>query len=581
VNSAWSNYIVSQLTVSYNNKAQSLEDTYKDLKGSGPQILIHQDAFTTSGIQTGNGALVRENNAQTINLQPASFILVRGDLTFFKNQWAGSHEFKTGFFGAPRSNRDQIYRAVNDGFILEEQRQIDPGNPAAGLTWFHRQTVSPATIRNIGVRDRDYGIYLQDTWKPMERISINAGVRADFIRRWDDVLGFQRMKTTVVGPRFGMTYLVTKDAKNVVRFFAGRTHEQMAGNDVVDTFAGVTPLTTTDVYKDKAGNLTTIITPPTTTALAPLQVAKDISQPFIDEYILGFRKQFQGQISIDVTGQRRSYKHQYGLVDINGIYPSAPFQPFGGFGLIDPNRGIILQERNNTWSDWVVSALSVVVAKNMSKNLQLMVGANRQWQHLAGTWNPTDPARFIQPDAFADNRDLPGINGNADTNTINGGWVPGGYNWRPYNLRMVGQYLAPRGITLSANYQWEGADYSGPIVTRLSAADPRFGPPTVTLTNGTTQPNPLATTIRFANKNRGDGQVLNEPIRTLQMRIGKIVKFNSHSLESALVVYNLLNSGANIQYKSPGGNQMYSTNFLQAFNKLPARGFQLQFVYKF
>jgi carboxypeptidase family protein len=581
VNSVWGNHLVSQLTVSYNNKSQSLEDTYNDLKGSGPQILIHNDAFTSSGIQSGTGALVRENNAQTINLQPASFVLVRADLTFFRDRWAGSHEFKTGFFGAPRSNRDQIYRAVNDGFLLEEDRQIDPNNPAAGLIWFHRQTVSPATIRNIGVRDRDYGIYVQDTWKPIERVSINAGVRADSIRRWDDVLGFQRMNTTVIGPRFGLTYLVTKDAKNVVRFFAGRTHEQMAGNDVVDTFAGVTPLTTTDVYRDKAGSLTTVITPPTTTALAPLQVAKDISQPFIDEYILGFRKQFKGQLSIDVTGQRRSYKNMYGLVDINGIYPSAPFQPFGGFGLIDPNRGIIQQERNNTWSQSVVTALSAVVAKNMSKNFQLMVSANHQWQHLAGTWNPTEPARFIQPDAFADNRDLPGINGNGDTNTINGGWVPGGYSWRPYNIRMIGQYLAPHGITLSSNYQYEGGDYSGPIVTRLSAADPRFGPSTVTLANGTTQPNPLATTIRFAYANRGEGQVLNEPIRTLQVRIGKVFKFKRNDFESAFSVYNVLNSGANIQYKSPGGNQMYSPNFLQAFNKLPARGFQLQFVDKF
>jgi hypothetical protein len=580
-NSAWTNSIVSQVSVSYNNKAQSLEDTYDDLKGSGPQILIHNDAFTTSGIQTGTGALVRQNNAQTINLQPASFITIRADVTFFKDQLAGSHEFKTGFFGAPRSNRDQTYRAVNDGFILEEQRQIDPANPAAGLIWFHRQTVSPATIRNIGVRDRDYGIYFQDTWKPIERISINAGVRADFIRRWDDVLEFERMNTIVVGPRFGLSYLVTRDAKNVVRFFAGRTHEQMAGNDVVDTFAGVTPLTTSDVYRDKAGNLTTIITPPTTAALAPLQVAEDISQPFIDEYILGFRKQFKGQVAIDVTAQRRSYKHQYGLVDINGIYPSAPFQPFGGFGLIDRNRGIILQERNNTWSEWVVDALSLVVAKNMSRNFQLMIGANRQWQHQSGTWNPTDPARFIQPDAFANNRDLPGINGNADTNTINGGWVPVGYNWRPYNLRMVGHYYAPHGITLSANYQYGAGDYSGPIVTRLSAPDPRFGPSTVTLANGTTQPNPLATTIRFANENRGAGQVLNEPIRTLQIRVGKIIRFNNQSLESAVSVYNVLNSGANIQYRSPGGNQMYSPNFLQVFNKLPARGFQLQFVYKF
>jgi len=581
LSSVWSDRVVSVLSVSYNNKAQSLEDTYKDLKGSGPQILIHQDAFTTSGIQSGTGALVRMNNAQTINLQPASFILIRGDVTLFKNDWAGSHEFKTGFFGSPRSNRDQIYRAVNGGFILEEQRQLDPANPAAGLTWFHRQTVSPSEIRNIGVRDRDYGIYVQDTWKPMDRINLNAGVRADFIRRWDDVLNFQRMNTTVIGPRFGLSYLVTKDAKNVIRFYAGRTHEQMAGNDVVDTFAGVTPLTTTDVYKDRAGNNTTIITPPTTTALAPLQVAKDISQPYIDEYIVGYRKQFKGQISVDTTWQQRSYKDMYGLVDINGIYPTGPFQAFGGFGLIDPNRGIIQQERNNTWSTSVVDALSLVVAKNMAHNLQLMVGADRQWQRLSGTWNPTDPARFIQPDAFADNRDLPGINGNGDTNTINGGWVPGGYSWRPYNIRTVAQYIAPHRITLSANYQYQAGDYSGPVVTRITAADPRFGPATVTLANGTTQPNPLATAIRFAYANRGEGQVLNEPIRTLQTRVGKIVKFGRHDLEAALSVYNVLNSGANIQYKSPGGNQQYSPNYLQAFNKLPARGFQIQFVDKF
>ena len=210
-----------------------------------------------------------------------------------------------------------------------------------------------------------------------------------------------------------------------------------------------------------------------------------------------------------------------------------------------------------------------------------MVSANRQWQHLSGTWNPTDPARFIQPDAFAVDKDLPGINGNADTNTINGGWVPAGYNWRPYNLRLVGHYIAPYGITLSSNYQYEGSDYSGPIVTRLSASDLRFGPPTVTLANGTTQPNPLATTIRFANATRGEGQVLNEPIRILQVKVGKLFKFDRNQFEASLNVYNVLNSGANIQYRSPGGNQMYSPNFLQAFNKLPARGFQLQFVYRF
>ena len=29
--------------------------------------------------------------------------------------------------------------------------------------------------------------------------------------------------------------------------------------------------------------------------------------------------------------------------DINGIYPSGPGQPFGGFGLVDPNQGMMFE----------------------------------------------------------------------------------------------------------------------------------------------------------------------------------------------------------------------------------------------
>ena len=65
--------------------------------------------------------------------------------------------------------------------------------------------------------------------------------------------------------------------------------------------------------------------------------------------------------------------------------------------MVDPNRGIIYQERNDNWSQDVVTAVEVVAAKNMSHNLQAMLSLSRQWQHLDGTWNPTDPAGFIQP----------------------------------------------------------------------------------------------------------------------------------------------------------------------------------------
>src|SRR5262249_6430104 len=137
-----------------------------------------------------------------------------------------------------------------------------------------------------------------------------------------------------------------------------------------------------------------------------LEFDPSLHQPFIDEFVVGFRKQFPGQVSLDVTGTRRIFRDGYALVDINGFYPDGPLQPFGGFGRVDPNRGIVNQQRNRTWSDVVMTFLETTLAKNLSNNIQAVLSVSRQWQHLEGTWNPTDPARFIQPDAFPNDRQL-------------------------------------------------------------------------------------------------------------------------------------------------------------------------------
>ena len=343
-------------------------------------------------------------------------------------------------------------------------------------------------------------------------MTASFGIRVDAVRRYDEILGIQRMKSTEFGPRFGVSYMVTKDAKNVLRFSAARMHDMMNGADVVESFATTSRVTTRDVYIDKNGVQTTVITPPPTAALSALQFDKGLHQPYVDEYIVGFRKQFPGQFSLDVSGRRRYYKDQYGLVDINGIYPSGPDQPFGGFGLVDPNRGILYQERNNNWSQPVVTALEAVVAKNMSHNVQAMVScrANGNISTARGT-RPTRRASsnrmHFRP--IVSSRRQPGTG----TRTP---WMAAPGRRRPSRDSAirdsgVGQYLAPWGITLAGSYEVAAGDYTAPIVTRLAAADPRFGPALVTLANGTKQPNPLATTIRFAYPTRGEGSVLNEP----------------------------------------------------------------------
>jgi hypothetical protein len=81
-------------------------------------------------------------------------------------------------------------------------------------------------------------------------------------------------------------------------------------------------------------------------------------------------------------------------------------------------------------------------------------------------------------------------------------------------------------------------------VTRLATPDPRFGPPTVTLSNGRVVSNPLATTIRFANATRGDGQFTLPFGHALNLRIGKDVSFGTRRLETALDVFNVANHDA-------------------------------------
>ena len=114
-----------------------------------------------------------------------------------------------------------------------------------------------------------------------------------------------------------------------------------------------------------------MFTPATRSVDPRLLFDKDLHQPYLDEFSVGYNRQFPGQISIGVAATQRRFKDNFAEVDINGIYPSGPGQPFVGFGLVDPNRGIITQETNNTWTQVIVNAIEMTFAKNMSNNFQM------------------------------------------------------------------------------------------------------------------------------------------------------------------------------------------------------------------
>ena len=582
LNSVWTNRLTTQMSASYNNKGGADEDTYEGFEGFGPQVQVHESTRISGGRPVGTGLLVTMNNTDELTIAPSWMWVFRGDLTYFREGWAGSHEFKTGVWAAPVLARDVISRAVNDGFIIERVRQVNPANPAAGLVPYYRQLVSPIEIQETAARDRDYAVYVQDTWKPVPRLTLNVGVRADFVRRYDEIFNVERMNSLNVGPRFGVAYLVTEDARNVLRGFAGRIHEQVNGRDPITTFGPTSEREERELFDADGDGVFELqnVTPAQTAELSALAFDPDLHQPFVNEYVLGFARQFAGQLSLDLSATRRYFKDGYAEIDINGIYPEGPNQPFVGFGRVDPNQGRIMQQTNATWTDVVVTNLEAVVAKNLANNFQLMMSLTRQWQHLEGTWNPTDPARFIQPDAFPNNRDLSRhLFGNGDDNSLDGGGRESGVAYRPYSVRMAGQYFAPLGIKLSGSYVIQAGGYLGPVAA-LGTADPIFGPGQIRLANGRTQPNPLATAWRFANATRSEGQVLNEATRYLQLNVGREFGLGNHRLETTLGIFNVFNTGAHTQWND-GANQITSPNYLSRFNRHPPRAFQINLRYRF
>lgn len=597
LSSIWGKTVTTTFYASYNTKGGNDLDSYKDGTFSGPLTEYHREAFANQGILQGSGLLVRGGQwASTAcdacyDLDTSTITMLRGDLTWYKQGWGGSHDFQTGFLAMPRNNYDKNIVYLNDGFIFEERRQINPADAAAGTVPFHRQyVVGNLDQHTASGRDRDFGVYVQDTWKPGARLTATLGLRVDFVRRYDALRDIVRQSSTEVAPRVGFSYVLTEDAKNVVRGSYVRIHQQLMGTrHPVASFGGDDASGLRDIYDANGDGVfeTEIITPPRAAAVSSQQFDTGLHQPLFDEFTLGFRRQFPGQISLDVAGIVKINKEQYAQVDINGIYPSGANQPFGGFGLVDPNQGLLYRLTNNTWSDTNYKAFQVTIAKNLTRGFQFLGTIHRQWQHLTGTWNPTDPAKFIQPDAFPNNRLVWRTDGAQDQNSLaTGATLTNNPMWNPYSIRLSANWLAPYGLLVSGSYTIMAGPYNGPIIDQLPANDPQlaaFGPATVVSSTGSRQPNPLATRIRFFYPTRGEGQVKAPDVHTLNAKIGKRLSVGSgRNLEFSANIFNVLNGGDYTEYARTGPNRIYNpASFLTYTNPQTPRALQLEAVFRF
>jgi hypothetical protein len=549
--STWGDSITTRFLASYNNKGTNTDESLFAGLGSGPQRNVTASVVPSQDRLQGTGTIAILDNLSSRSLSPASKPTISGDLTWYKPNAFGSHELQTGFYLQPHLRQKRTTLYSNNGFTTEDVVLRDANNPAAGFIPYHRVYVDTPRLVTSYIGAEDYAAYVQDSWRPTERLTVSAGVRADFIASRDLLFDIETSNAWNIGPRVGGAYSLDAAHHHIVRANWGRVYD-IPNASYLGT-AGSSLAGVRDEYDvNLDGVFETVRTTPASNAVSTnREIDPDRHQGFTDEWIVGYRVQLPGQVAVDVSYIDRAYKDRPALVEENGIYDGGVFQ-----GYRDIRFNEINLVTNNRWNWFVYRGLEVTAHKR-SATLQAYTTYTLAGQHIDGTWQPNDPASFIQPDAFPNDGGLGTVRGNS-SNSYTGDLR--NRMWQKHQFRTGITWTAPWHVILSTNVSFQSGTPTGPVTTNVAAPDPRFGPSSVRLADGRVVSNPLATTLRFAYADRGTGQLWTGWLNTWNIRVGRQFAFYGATLDAGIDVFNVTNNAADQQFVS-GGNQINSSSY--------------------
>jgi outer membrane receptor protein involved in Fe transport len=572
--STWWDQFTSRVAFSWNDKS-ALTRMVDSSRISRP---VFRTAFVSSGQLVGATQRATLDNIASATESPYTKWTIAADTTYYKSGWWGSHELQAGVFLQPHMTREDIIIHANDGFGFEEHVFRNASDPAAGTIPFHRRIYEQGSGLLAKGHFGDNAFYVQDTWRTTDRLTLTAGVRLDHVTRHDDLFTMELQNSWEFGPRFGVNYQLTSDQRNAVRASYMRVHEApninaLSASGAGTQGSGAQTIGFRDLYDvDLDGTFESVFATPAASPVSPNRVLDTAyHQPFVEEWAVGYRRQLRGQASVDIGYMHRNYKDRTALVEQNAIYNGNVFE-----GYQNPALNEIFLVTNNQWNWPVYRALEAVFTKQTAR-FQTVASYTRVWPYLAGTWQPNDPASFIQPGAFNLDRGL-GSNDNrsaSPNDSLSTGSTPSSIEWTEQVARVSAVYRAPWNFLVSGSYTLQKGRWSGPILTRIAAADPQFGPPTVRLSNGRVVSNPLATTLRFAHPTRSEGQFVLPGLHYINLRVGHEFPFGERRLAVNLDFFNVPNKGS-FQGFLTGANQLFSTNYGRGGEVQPPRSVQLE-----
>jgi outer membrane receptor protein involved in Fe transport len=173
-------------------------------------------------------------------------------------------------------------------------------------------------------RNHRQSVYAQDSWKPTERLTINAGVRVDFVRGRSKALDKTVYSNTNWAPRLGFAYDLTGDSKTVLKAHYGQYYEGIFSYMYNRAMPGYQDSLgyAFDPAGDVCGPLGNCFSESTRLPYPVYAVDPDIRHPRVDEWTAGIERQLGRDIRVSVTGVWRDDKNIQG-----SVRPDARWQP--------------------------------------------------------------------------------------------------------------------------------------------------------------------------------------------------------------------------------------------------------------